>query len=65
MYVCLPLPRIKAAIQGDLMSRWRLMSWPRDNVCTTTNKVEYQSTITLADMQGSFYILGIGKNFEK
>jgi len=57
----IPEIRIKGTIQADLMSRWRLRSWPRENVCTTTNKVEYQSTITLADMQGSFYILGIGK----
>ena len=53
--------RIKAALSSDLMTRWRLVSWPADNVCTTTATVEYQSTISLSDMQGSFYILGIGK----
>ena len=54
------LSSIKGTLQGDLMKRWKLMSWPSDNICASLN-VEYQSTITLADMQGSFYILGIGK----
>ena len=50
-------------LQGGLPEKWQRMFYPPDDKCsaTATGEVDQHRVVTVADMQGSFYILGFGK----
>ena len=45
------------------MSHWRNLHWPSDNDCDATKvsgEIAMISKVTILDMSGSFFILGVG-----
>ena len=54
--------RIAQILQAGLMTRWRQVYWLPDDACTVQGGVGSGSgTVTLKDMQFSFYVFGVGK----
>ena len=48
------------------MTRWRQVYWLPDDACSIPDGIGSGSpSVTVTDMQGSFMILGIGKNTTK
>ena len=56
--------RIKKIIESGLMEKWKQLFWLPENACSITGGLGsgFSSSVSVMDMQGSFYILGIGKN---
>ncbi len=51
-------------LQAGLIEKWKLMFWERDDECSATARGGQGGTtfVTVSDMQGSFFILFIGKD---
>ena len=54
---------IKKIVQGGLIQRWKQVFWPPDDECSLGSRggVGTTAVVTVTDMQGSFFILMIGK----
>lgn len=50
-------------MEAGLIEKWKNVYWPSDDECAVTARGGQGSstTVTVTDMQGSFFILGIGK----
>ena len=50
-------------LEGGLILKWERMNWPSDDKCslTATGNNEEHRVVTIADIQGSFWILFFGK----
>ena len=50
--------------QAGLIYKWYLEHLPSKDRCLTTNKIMQATThiVNLDDMQGSFFVLGLGEN---
>ncbi|CAG0900474.1 unnamed protein product, partial [Darwinula stevensoni] len=53
---------INRMLEIGLTEKWKQMYWPRDDECSTTalGGGDATRTVSIRDMQGSFYILAIG-----
>jgi hypothetical protein len=60
------LHRILRMHQAGLIYKWYLEHLPSKDRCWTTNKIMKATThiVNLDDMQGSFFVLGLGKNMK-
>ena len=49
------------------MTRWKQIYWMPDDACSVDSGAGagFSATVTVTDMQGSFYILGIGQYFSQ
>ena len=57
---------IAKILEAGLMTRWRQVYWLPDDACSIPDGIGSGSpSVTVTDMQGSFMILGIGKNTTK
>jgi hypothetical protein len=50
-------------MEAGLIQKWKQVFWPRDDECSTTARGTQTTTVivNVSDMQGSFYILMLGK----
>ena len=49
-------------MEAGLIKRWKQVFWPRNDECQIKGSTDANVIkVFLADMQGSFYILGMGK----
>ncbi len=53
---------IKMILHAGLVDKWKDMSWPVDDECSEPSRGQQSvdTTVTVTDMQGSFFILFIG-----
>ena len=57
------LSRINRIREAGLIKRWKEVFWPRNDECDLRGSGDANVIkVFLADMQGSFYILGMGKH---
>ena len=57
------LSRINRIREAGLIKRWKEVFWPRNDECDLRGSGDANVIkVYLEDMQGSFYILGMGKN---
>ncbi len=54
---------IKMMMQAGLIDKWKDMSWQSDDECSASSagQQSVNTFVTVSDMQGSFFILFIGK----
>lgn len=53
--------RIRRIMEAGLIKRWKQVFWPRNDECQIKGSTDANVIkVFLADMQGSFYILGMG-----
>ena len=54
---------IAKILQAGLMTRWKQVYWLPEDACSTPGGVGsgFSTTVTVSDMQGGFYILGLGE----
>ena len=58
------LSRINRIREAGLIKRWKEVFWPRNDECDLRGSGDANVIkVFLNDMQGSFYILGMGKYF--
>ena len=56
--------RINRIREAGLIKRWKEVFWPRNDECDLRGSGDANVIkVFLNDMQGSFYILGMGKHF--
>ena len=58
---CYPFS-VAEILQAGLMTRWKQVYWLPDDACSVKGGIGsgFSTTVTVSDMQGSFYILGLG-----
>jgi hypothetical protein len=56
--------RLRHLHQAGLIYKWYLEHLPRKDRCWTTSRIMQATThiVNLDDMQGSFFVLGLGEN---
>jgi hypothetical protein len=49
-------------LQAGLMTRWKQVYWMPDDACSVKGGIGsgFSASVTVKDMQGSFFILGLG-----
>ena len=50
-------------MEAGLIQKWKQVYWPSDDECSMVNRGGQSTTVivNVSDMQGSFYILMLGK----
>lgn len=53
---------LREILQAGLLERWKQLYWPPDDACSLKAGIGqgFSTTVSVSDMQGSFFILGLG-----